>query len=310
MISVVSPVYRSEKILPELLKRLEQALTAIGEDFEVVLIEDRGPDQSWPEIQRLAKQYKFLRGFRLSRNFGQHAAISAGIAKAKGDKIVVMDCDLQDDPIFIAKLLDVHRQGADIVYTYKRVRKHAFLKNLFAGIWHKVFNWLSEGGSMSSDQRVGSFSLISRKVADAYLNIGESRRHYLLILRWLGFSSATIEIEHRERFEGRSSYTFRKLVQHAVTGILSQSNRLLYLSIGLGLSFVALSMLGTIVLIVAYFAHGFLQGWASQMVMLVLCTGIILVMLGVIGAYLGMVLEQVKQRPLFLIDETTESSPR
>ena len=308
MISIVSPVYRAEKILPELIERLKEVLSQQKENFEIILVEDRSPDGSWDAIKKLAQQYPFVKGYRLSRNFGQHAALSAGIGLASGDKLIVMDCDLQDDPVFIPKMIDLHKAGYEIVFTCKKMRKHGLLKNILSNLWHRVFNWLSESSNISTDKNIGSYSLISRKVADAYLKMAESRRHYLLLLRWLGFSSTMLEIEHRDRFEGRSSYTYKKLLQHALAGILSQSNRLLYVSIGLGFAFVVTSLIAAVTLVVMYVVHGFLAGWASQIVMLLMCTGVILVMLGVVGAYVGMVFEQVKARPLFVIDEKTETA--
>lgn len=303
MISIVSPVYNAEKILPVFVKQIDAVMKSIKEPFEIVLIDDRSSDNSWEALTQLVPQYPELRAFRLSRNFGQHPAISAGIRKAKGDKIVVMDCDLQDDPIYIPKLLEQTSRNFDIVYTYKKNRNHGWFKNFLASIWHTVFNWLSESPTIMSDGKIGSFSLITRKVANAYINMPESQRHYLMLLRWLGFSSTVVEIEHRERYEGKSSYTFGKLIRHALSGILSQSNRILYASLGVGFLFILGACLATILLIGLYFVHGFMAGWASLMVVILVCTGMILVTIGVTGAYIGMIFEQVKQRPLVVYDE-------
>jgi dolichol-phosphate mannosyltransferase len=199
-LSIISPVYKAEKIIDELVKRIIQTVAQITDDYEIILVEDSSPDKSWNKIKAQCLLNKKIKGIKLSRNFGQHYAISAGIDSCKGDFAIVIDCDLQDDPKYISELVKESNNGFDIVYTSKFSRKHSFFKNITASIFNQVFNYLADTQSSRSD--VGSFSLISRKVIDAYKKINDSRRHYLMILRELGFNHTYVNIEHQERFEG------------------------------------------------------------------------------------------------------------
>jgi len=304
MLSVVIPVYRAQEVVDELVARLTKSLSALQRPYEIVLVEDSSPDRSWEKIEAVCRREPCVRALSLSRNFGQHAAITAGLSRARGDLVIVMDCDLQDDPADIPKLIAEHEKGFDIVYTVKSARRHSFGKNLIASLYHWIFNRLVGNDDFNSDTQIGSYSLISRKVVTAFLQLNDAHRHYLSILRWLGFRSSSVPIEHHERFAGRSSYTFRKLVVHALDGIVSQSNRLLHASVILGFIFVAVSVLATLWIVAMYLLHGFREGWASVVILILLCTGIILLMIGIHGLYLGRIFDQVRGRPLFVIRES------
>jgi dolichol-phosphate mannosyltransferase len=303
-LSVVSPVYKAEGIVSELVQRVSEILQQNNINFEIVLIEDSGPDRSWEEIQTIAKSNPLVRAAKLSRNFGQPAATSAGVNLARGDYVVVMDCDLQDDPKYIPELLAKAREGYDIVYTRKRNRSHSAIRNLGARFFNSVFNWLAESPQIQSYEQIGSYSLINRKVADAFNSIKDCHRHYLLILRWLGFKHAFVEVEHAERFSGKSSYTLRTLINYAIDGITSQSTRLLRLSIGLGLLFCCLSLVTASMLVAFYLWIGFQAGWTSLVVINLFSTGVILLSLGTVGIYLGKTFEQSKGRPLYIIGDS------
>jgi polyisoprenyl-phosphate glycosyltransferase len=303
-ISFVVPVYHGERSLPELVQGIAAACEGLVRDWEVVLVDDGSPDRSWQRIQELGANDPRVKGIKLSRNFGQHHALSAGLEASRGACVIVMDCDLQDDPAYIPALYRKFREGFEIVYTLKDRRAHPFLKNLQAALFFRLFNFLIDDPRSSARRDVGSYSLISRKVADAFLAVRDYHRHYLMVIRWLGFSETAIEVKHRPRPYGRSSYSFGKLVAHAINGIASQSNRLLHLAIGVGLAFFALSIFATAGLIVAWYFRGFLQGWTSVMVMILMSTGCILLCLGIVGLYIGKIFDQVRGRPLYLVDRT------
>src|SRR6185312_3871048 len=273
LLSIVSPVYQAEGISDELVKRIATEVEKITQDYEIILVEDGSPDKSWQKIEENCKKNSKVKGIKLSRNFGQHFAITAGIDKAQGSYIVIMDCDLQDDPIYIAQLYNKALEGYDIVYTRKSKRSHSFFKNITASIFNSLFNYLVENKSRESNNNVGAYSLITRKVADAFKSYNDYRRHYLMVLRWLGFSSTYIEIEHKERHSGKSSYNMSKLLLHAIDGITSQSDKLLRINITIGLLLSLLSFVGIIVIVILYFMHGFLSGWASTSVLLLFSTG-------------------------------------
>ena len=172
-----------------------------------------------------------------------------------------MDCDLQDAPVYIHELYNVALKGYDIVYTEKERRAHGAWKNITAGIFNVIFNFLVDNKTQHSNMYIGAYSLITRKVANAFKGYNDYRRHYLTVLRWLGFKSATIRVIHKERYEGKSSYNFSRLLSHALDGITSQSDKLLRLSIVAGLILSLLSFIGITYIVVTYFIHGYLSGW-------------------------------------------------
>lgn len=303
VISIISPVYGGENLVDELIKQLLAVLEPLNLNYEIVLVDDCGPDRSWEKIKENCAKNANIKGIKLSRNFGQHFAITAGIDHAMGDILVIMDCDLQDDPKYIPQMYEKIKEGYDIVYTLKKSRKHSFFKNITASLFNSVFNYLADNRAGKSDKNVGAYSMINRKVADAFKAYNDYHRHYLMVLRWLGFKFCYITIEHKERFAGKSSYNLPKLLKHALNGIVSQSDKLLRIFISIGLVISTLSFLSIIGIVVLYFTRGFLSGWASTIVAILFSTGIILTGIGVIGIYLGKTFEQTKNRPRYLIDE-------
>jgi len=303
LISVVSPVYRASKIIPELIRRIKEEVSKITDNYEIVLVEDGSPDNSWEVIEASCHNDILVKGIKLSRNFGQHHAITAGIEQARGQYVIVMDCDLQDDPVYIANLYQKALDGYDIVFTRKTAREHSFFKNITANIFNKIFNYLIDNKNYSANNNVGSYSLLTRKAADAFCTITEYQRHYLMVLRWLGFNSTYVEIEHKQRFEGKSSYTLSKLLAHAINGITSQSDKLLRINVTIGICLSLLSFLSIIIIIILYFVNGFMSGWASLITVILFSTGVLLTSIGISGIYIGKTFEQTKNRPKYLIDK-------
>ncbi|MFY0592627.1 glycosyltransferase family 2 protein [Roseivirga sp.] len=303
-LSIVSPVFKAEGIIEELVKRINSVCSELGYDYEILLVEDCSPDLSWHEIQRECEKNPKVKGIKLSRNFGQHAAITCGIDNASGEYIIVMDCDLQDDPKYIKDLVEQAEKGFDIVYTVKEYRNHGKSKNLGSYLFNKVFNWLvSDQQHMSYNENIGSYSLISRKVANAFLGVGDYRRHYLLVLRFLGFQSSEIVIQHNQRFKGNSSYNLYKLLTHALVGIVYQSNRLLRLTVSVGATISFLSGLFGIYVIVQALFFTSAPGWASTIVVVLFMSGLIMLCVGISALYIGSIAEQVRNRPIFIIDQ-------
>ena len=303
LISVVSPVYGAEQIVDKLVERISEEVSQITDNYEIVLVEDCGPDNSWARIVANCHQHPKVKGVRLSRNFGQHYALSAGLQLASGQYVVVMDCDLQDNPRYIHELYAAALQGHDVVYTHKTKRKHSAFKNITARLFFHLFNWLSDQQRTEADAQTGTFSLLSRKAVNAFNSVKDYHRHYLMVLRWIGFKGTSIMIEHEARYAGKSSYTFKKLINHAINGITSQSDKLLRISVGVGLVYFTASILISLYLIVSYFLYGYKEGWASTIVIILISTGFILMALGITGIYIGKIFEQVKGRPLFVIDQ-------
>ena len=300
-LSIVSPVYMGESSLDLLVDEIKTYASRVTDDFEIVLVDDGSPDGSWRRIESQSKRDPRVRALQLSRNFGQHQALTAGLESARGRYVVVLDCDMQDHPMYIPALYEKALEGHDIVYTRKTKRAHRGNRNLLGSIFHRTLNLLVSDRQARTESVIGNYSILSRRVVDAFLQMNDRHRHYLGLLRWLGFDHTFIEIEHFERAHGKSSYTFGRLAREAITGITSQSQRLLRLSIVGGFTCVALSILAVIGLFAAYFVNGFREGWTSLVVLQLLSTGVILMSLGIAGIYIGQIFDQVKARPLYLV---------
>ena len=301
MISIVSPVYRAEKILPILVSEINLVMERIGEDYEIILVDDRSPDNSWEVMKVLSSQNPRIKSIRLSRNFGQHSAIFAGLTKTKGDWVVVMDCDMQDQPKEIAKLYKKALEGYDIVLGQRENRKDKFLKKLSSKLFYKVFNYLS-GGQFNNE--IGNFGIYKKKVIDSILNISDYIKFLPLFINWVGFKSVSIPIEHGEREEGKSSYSISRLLKLAFNVIVSFSDKPLRLFINFGLGISILSFVLGIYYLYLSITHKITQpGFSSLILSIWFLSGIIISCIGIVGVYLGKTFDQAKNRPTFIIDE-------
>lgn len=306
-VSVVVPVYGCAASLAELVERTNRTLQDLVACWEIILVEDRSPDRSWSVIEELAVADEHVRGVRLSRNFGQHAAITAGLAQATGNWVAVMDCDLQDPPETLRDLYEKAQEGYEVVLARRGRRPEGFLRRLTKDVYYRVLSRVLE---MDIEPGVGTFSLISRKVVDACLDIGDRDRNYLLIVHWVGFSRTVIPIQQAARARGKSSYSTRALISFAVDGLFFQTTHLLRWIVLAGLALAGIGGLGAVALIVAHFVFNPPSGYTSLAVLLLLCAGVIIACTGVAAMYIGRVLEHVKQRPLYVIDVTLGAPPR
>ena len=301
MISIVSPVYRAEKILPILVSEINLVMERIGEDYEIILVDDRSPDNSWEVMKVLSSQNPRIKSIRLSRNFGQHSAIFAGLTKTKGDWVVVMDCDMQDQPKEIAKLYKKALEGYDIVLGQRENRKDKFRKKLSSKLFYKVFNYLS-GGQFNNE--IGNFGIYKKKVIDSILNINDYIKFFPLFINWVGFRNISIPIEHGEREEGKSSYSISRLLKLAFNVIISFSDKPLRLFINFGLGISILSFILGIYYLYLSITHKITQpGFSSLILSIWFLSGIIISCIGIVGVYLGKTFDQAKNRPTFIIDE-------
>ena len=301
MISIVSPVYRAEKILPILVSEINLVMERIGEDYEIILVDDRSPDNSWEVMKVLSSQNPRIKSIRLSRNFGQHSAIFAGLTKTKGDWVVVMDCDMQDQPKEIAKLYKKALEGYDIVLGQRENRKDKFLKKLTSKLFYKVFNYLS---GANFDNNVANFGIYHQKTIKSILDMGDYVKFFSLFINWIGFKSISIPIEHGEREEGKSTYSVGRLFKQAFNVIISFSDKPLRLFINFGLSISVLSFIvGIYYLYLALTGKIAQPGFSSLILSIWFLSGIIISCIGIVGVYLGKTFDQAKDRPTFIIDE-------
>jgi len=294
-------VYRAAKTIPQLLDRLETALRALTGDYEIIFVDDRSPDNSWEVIQQVAKDHPNLLALRLSRNFGQHYALTAGMAVASKEWVVVMDCDLEDPPEDIAKLIEKTKEGYDIVLARRVKRAANPLKVALSRLFYYLFGLIS---GYRMDRQVGSFRVMRWTVVSAFNRMTETYRMFGAMIHWLGFNTGYVDIEQGSRIEGRSGYTLRKLIRLGLDGMISFSNRPLYIALGLGF-FMAFSA-GAYGLyeVYAYFfiVENITPGWLSSIMVSTMIGGLILMTLGILGLYIGRIYDQTKMRPLYVVD--------
>ncbi len=301
-ISVVIPEYGCREAVFPLHARLSETLSKLCDDYEIIFVEDRDPQNSWEDISILSKRDPHVKGIRFTRNFGQERAITAGISHSKGDYVVVMDCDLQDRPEGIRELYELAKQGNDVVFARRKERHDTVLTKFLSGLFYRIYNILADD---DYDPEVGNFSIASRRAVNSFLNMNETNRGYIMFLKWLGYPSVTIDITADERAAGESSYSFRKKVKYAMQEITSQSNKPLWLAIYIGTGFVFFAFLMIIWLIIKHFTDGAIpEGWASMMISIYLVGGLLLSSIGVHGIYVGNIYNEVRNRPLYVIDET------
>ena len=301
-VSVVVPVYRCADNLRALCARLCAVLGETASDFEIILVNDGSPDTDWEIIKALAAQDGRVKGINLSRNFGQHNAITAGMHRASCDWTVVMDGDLQDAPESIPALYEKALAGYDVVFARRLNRQDPSFKRFASACFHRVVGFLT---GAPSDCAVGNFSISSRKVRESFLRIREHTRGYAFIIRWLGFKTASVEVSHHSRERGETSYTLFKSLALAFNIIVSHSNKPLWLSIAVGGVFSALSGCYGSWLVLRYFYRQIpVQGWTSLMVSIYFLAGLLLMQLGLIGLYIGKIFDEAKNRPVYIVDET------
>lgn len=302
-ISVVVPVYKAEHSLDELYLRLKSVLESVSPDFEIVLVEDCGGDNSWQVIERLATADPRVRGIQFSRNFGQHYGITAGLDVCQGDWVVVMDCDLQDRPEEIPRLYAKAQEGYDIVLARRMVRRDPPFKRITSWLFYRIFSYLAD---IEYDAACGNFRIMSRKVVENYRRMGEQLRFFGGLVQWLGFPTASIEVEHASRFEGNSTYTLAKLWKLATETIIAYSDKPLHIGVRFGFGMAALAFCYGIYILLRAWVYGSpIPGWNSLIVSLYFIGGIIITMLGIIGIYLGKAFNESKRRPLYIIRRTT-----
>jgi len=301
-ISVVIPVYKCEKCLVELCKRLKQALGKLNKEFEIIFINDASPDNAWQVITELGEKDKRVTGICLSRNFGQHYAIAAGLERVSGEWIVVMDCDLQDQPEEIINLHQKAMEGYDIVLAQRINRKDIWFKKIISKIFYKVLGYLTK---TKQDSKVANFGVFNKKVIQVILNMKDSIRYFPTMVRWVGFKTIQISVSHAPRENGSSSYTIRMMLKLGINTVLSFSEKPLVLVAIFGLIISAFSFIIGIVYIIKYFLGDIeVLGFATIIISISFLSGMIILVLGIIGLYIGKIFENVKNRPTYIISES------
>lgn len=302
-ISVVIPCYCCADCLHELYQRLVACLEQITSRFEIVLVNDASPERDWEVIKELADGDRRVKGINLSRNFGQHYAITAGLDYCDGDWVVVMDGDLQDQPEEIKKLYDKTAAGYEIVVGKRENRKDPFIIKLTSQWFYAVFNYLT---GQKLDNKISNFGIYSRKVIENVRQFRESDRSFGLLVTLVGFPRMEVSVNHSRRASGKSSYSFKSRLKLAMEHIISHSNKPLLLAIQTGFFISSVSLIYGCWLIIRYFFNADVaSGWTSLMVSLFFLSGLIIMVIGIVGLYIGKIYNEVKNRPLYIVQETT-----
>ncbi|MDH5721461.1 MAG: glycosyltransferase family 2 protein [Spirochaetia bacterium] len=300
-ISVVLPVYKCTETIKELSKKLVLVLSKISKDYEIIFVVDGCPENPWSLINSLADKNKKIKGIKLSKNFGQHHAITAGIDSASGNWVVVMDCDMQEEPADIEILYKKAMEGFDIVLCKRVYRKDSFFKKAGSKMFFLIFNYLTTNKAVSS---IGNFGIYSKKVIDCVKLLKEQNRAFWLLVNWVGFNKTTINTIRHKRKKGRSSYNLKKLINLAMSSIIAHSNKPLKFTIFIGLLLSFFSFVAASWVLYQYFVNAYrVLGWTSLMISINFLGGLILGAIGMLGLYIEKIFDQVKNRPLYIIDK-------
>lgn len=288
-------------MLDELVSRVETAVKTFTEDFEIILVNDCSPDDSWTKMKEKCARDKKVKGINLSRNFGQHYAITAGLTASSGEWVVVMDCDLQDRPEEIPNLYQKAQEGYDIVFAELVERDDKFMKKFTSRIFNYIFAYFTDS---PVDKKTSNFGIYHRKVIDAVLSMGDNIRCFIVQVRWVGFKVGYYPVVKDARAEGTSGYSWAKLIAFAFDIIFAFSNKPLKMALRLGFYIVVFSILIALFYLIRYLAGGIaVSGFTTLVISLWLIAGILIALIGMVGIYLGHVFDKVKDRPAFIIKE-------
>jgi len=301
-LSVVSPVYHGENMLEELVARISKAVAPLTSDYEIILVNDCSPDASWEEIKTLCARDAKVKGINLAHNFGQPYAITAGLSYAQGDYIAVIDCDLQNKPEDLPALFLKAMEGYDIVSARRVHRDDTFLKRMSSAVFHRIYDFLS---GFSTDKAVAEFGVYSKRIVKVYCSIPEYSRSFVELIHTLGFRKTGIDVMHDHRLKGKSSYNLSRLLRLSFNAIISNSNRPLQLAVTLGFIMSLFSFLMAVYNIFAKFAGwNEVAGYTTTVFSIWFVGGLLLFMMGILGLYIGKIFDQVKGRPVFIVQDT------
>jgi dolichol-phosphate mannosyltransferase len=302
--SVVVPLYNEKDVINETCKRLKEIMDSTGYSYEIIMVNDGSRDTTLPLAVSICRANPEFKLISFSRNFGHQIAITAGMDYAKGDAIVVIDADLQDPPSVIPEMLKKWREeGYEVVYG-KRVKREG--ETLFKKITAKIFyRFLNRMTDVNMPVDVGDFRLIDKKVRTALKLVNEKNRYIRGIISWLGFKTASVDFVREKRFAGETKYPFRKMLKFALDGIASFSYKPLKLASYMGICVSFFSFIYLLVVIYQrLFTNTTVTGWASSLAVSLFFNGIMLIIMGIMGEYIGRIYDEVKNRPLYIISYT------
>ena len=300
--SVIIPAYNEQEVIEESYKRVTAVMSQLGQPYELIFIDDGSRDKTAEILGRICEQDKHVVLIRFSRNFGHMPAITAGMDYARGRAVMVIDADLQDPPELFPRMIEKWREGFDVVYGKRSERKgETGFKKLTAGLYYRFLRRMTD---VDLPVDTGEFRLIDRKVCDVIKRIKEKNRYIRGLVSWVGFRQTAVEYVREKRFAGETKYPLSKMIKLAMNGITAFSYKPLKLAANLGFGISALSFI--YLLIVLYqrlFTHSTTTGWASMVAIVLFSQGIVLMVLGLMGEYIGRIFEEIKGRPIYIVDE-------
>lgn len=301
-VSVAIPCYNEQGSLPELYRRVTDICRHVaGDDYEIILVNDGSRDESWSIIAEMAASDRHVLGIDLSRNFGHQAALTAALTQCSGDRIFILDADLQDPPELLGPMMDVMDQGADVVYGKRRTRAgETRVKKLTAKIFYRLLGRLID---FDIPTDTGDFRLMNRRVLKALLSMPESHRFIRGMVSWIGFRQVPLEYDRQSRYAGETAYGFGKMINFALDAITAFSARPLRLGLYAGLGLLGLSWLGILYSLISWMFFSTVPGWTSLIIVVIFMSGAQIFMLALIGEYVSRTFIQTKGRPLYLMRE-------
>ena len=303
LISIIIPAFNEEKNIHAITNAIEKVFANSTYNFEIIFIDDGSKDNTALTIKSIAVNNSKIQYIIFSRNFGKDNALSAGLQKAKGDAIITIDADLQHPPELILHMIALWQNGNDVVYAFREEKNQhsSTFNNLSSAFFYKTINKLSD---FELENGTADFRLLDRKVVNVLNSLPENDPFYRGLVKWVGFTQKSIPYTPNERFDGETKYNRKELTRLALKGITSFSTKPLNIAIYLGFIFSLLSLLYIPYAIVSYLNNWAISGWTSVIVTIAFFGGLQLMILGIIGLYLGKLFMQTKNRPHFIIKET------
>jgi dolichol-phosphate mannosyltransferase len=301
-LSVISPCYGAPTLLRELVRQIEESVRELTPDYEIILVEDCSPDNSREIITDICRENKRVKGVFLSRNFGQQYALNAGFDLSSGEYVAVLDCDLQNPPMFLRDLYRKMQEGYDIVFASRQERPDNYFMTEGSHLFNRLMGYLTD---TPQDESVAEFAMYRRKVVNAMAMMGDYRRYYPLMDKWVGFRTAKVEVPHDARTDGKeSSYTMRRRIGLAVQTAVAFSTKSLRLIAYFGFLITLIAMIVAIALVIKTLVTGIdVSGWVTTFVSMWFIAGIIISILGIIAVYIGNIFDEVKRRPSYIVGE-------
>lgn len=306
--SVIVPMYNEEEVIATTFSRLKEVMDGTDELYELIFVNDGSRDASAQIVSDLADQHKEVVLIDFSRNFGHQVAITAGMDYARGQAIIIIDADLQDPPEVMLQMIDKWKEGYEVVYGKRIKRKgETWFKKTTAKVFYRLLNTLT---NVDIPTDTGDFRLIDRKVCDVLKGLKEKNRFVRGLISWIGFKQTSVEFVREERFAGETKYPLKRMIKFAMDGITSFSYKPLRIATYIGFAISSFSFI--YLLIVLYqrlFTDSTTVGWSSIVAINLFFNGIILILLGVIGEYIGRIYEESKGRPLYIVKDIVTSDP-